>query len=1053
MPTRTGGIGIDWDGNETVSKQHELVNSKNLCKTNSTITTGRSSSASFSSTSLASIALNNKGIHKMIPPWLEGSDVIVRTKEQCNINEACSDTDEDDDDYDEPMRIVSTNYSRGFRNVAESTGKFTHYNTVVHPMIIDEHSSLKKQSKKTLRSMLCGKQKKKQNFSSDELRWQQQQQQQHHQGQQHQQTQLQATAFLRRNPTGNMDNIALTTKAAWNHVSRIIPTNSTDSSCSSCSSSVQSDFHQQERIEFEDRDDVNSNSMKRVTIETVRESNEYLLSESRLKHHFNDNSNHTKKDANENKYITINDENKNPGMENGSMASNKDNDKDSLEWNFIGDTQLNCFRDDHNPQTSVTSEYSSLCTSLYGTTTTPSDTPSLLCSTNVITRIEQPKYQSHNKIKSKTTEKESNPSTTKDEHSRDSNTIQKQEGSYMYSRINCYDKSPNGSPNKMQSDSWRNNCEINERQTNVIQKASGNNNNSPLRDDNENNMYDGKQQQLQLEQERYVNNSEEKSMPRTVVTPFQKHSLFKAIRRWNNRSPSPSRSRQKSECNDADSELVMGVEMHRQFRVIKDFVERDTSFNCGRPTNRTVSRNTTSSSPIVSKSNSSETKFDVSSPIRRKGSSFLPSAMSSCLFPSISINTSEANSMDYERKFGNPEKVTIKRKEQDGQFNHGICSNIASTLLLNVKDDDPLWMRLDNDDEIHSTACCKSIASTLLLDVKDDDPLWTYVVDNDREFPTKTKQTLSIEEVEVVNKEPVHLNNDREQQRASMKIDKTKSSIQGLLVYDNERTRNDSGRYSNAKAPMFTESQLKVHRNLHSPSQDFAAAMNDTDYRYEQFNNTPSLKASRFVVNKDLNPSGLEQSFNQAVNNENKGLKFCRGDRYSKIKSSSDIDKVMRSRIQYLAAKDERDQVESCPPKSRFLINERGNQFNRTIGCLGDEESITSGEFSRNGTNNYEPPFGYTKYEIEDSIEKEQIRKEETRRMRYERKYDDDEALSNNTLSLIKSTTDIIPHPDERYLMILETQSGNTNNESSCSNRSKNNEQRRKADKYSLHIS
>ena len=170
MPTRTGGIGIDWDGNETVSKQHELVNSKNLCKTNSTITTGRSSSASFSSTSLASIALNNKGIHKMIPPWLEGSDVIVRTKEQCNINEACSDTDEDDDDYDEPMRIVSTNYSRGFRNVAESTGKFTHYNTVVHPMIIDEHSSLKKQSKKTLRSMLCGKQKKKQNFSSDELR-------------------------------------------------------------------------------------------------------------------------------------------------------------------------------------------------------------------------------------------------------------------------------------------------------------------------------------------------------------------------------------------------------------------------------------------------------------------------------------------------------------------------------------------------------------------------------------------------------------------------------------------------------------------------------------------------------------------------------------------------------------------------------------------------------------------------------------------------------------------------------------------------------------------
>jgi len=917
------------------------------------------------------------------------------------------DDDDDDDDDDRPLPINSTNYRRVTNNTTTTTtynndtNNSMHYDAKMYPMMI-EKTMMEKQKKNYFRSRLFGRRKRKQ-----------------------QQPPQQTTgSILCPSTANNNDDAALMRKSDWHRLSRIVPTDSTDSSNSVLEKQQQQ--QQQQRVTYDDRNDVDTK--EKIIVETVAESNEtstcYPSQSSSHQHEY--------KFDNDNKC----DNNK---VREGSIVSYKSVNDDS-----IVDTQLKYHQYDHNPHISnlsllTSTEYSS-----------SDDT------TTVTEHIRDQSENKYDKIKTITTEKES-PTILR---------IHKHEESHNHGHDNCHNNRTSVSVSKdndKTKDVWEKISELNERQKCFVQRTSaidilpknhyasaGNlngskgkrnkrgstliinkfneqknlpqpnynqylsdiindakqdndhlNHHNPMvnrnttksrvytnADNNESDFHKNDiknspdivahtkrmiakidfEQNRRLQQERRDNTgmdeataarfSTKELMPPAAIVTSPSGSA--STRRQNNRSYSSSTLRGKpkydnndkgaskvtscqhmtSSCSVAtddsltDREALMGLEIHKHLNLVKDFVKLDgsnfPSFECG-STNRsgTTGRNIPPSSVVSESTPSGSRPSDSSTRLVR--SSFLPSAMS-CFFPRNS--TDDLGTID--KKFADNNQIVIDSSIEETRSsnqikNHGleennpitadsfwkvpgICDSIVSSLLINVTDDDPLWMHIDdNDKSIEdtiscSTGICDNIVSSLLINVADDDPLWMHFDDNHaltrrrnqittgNKIPPKENQsTLPKSNIQKSSIREAANNNTMyeaerifdavsryNKPRTSMlaetpkKINKIKSSIEGKTRYDvDNHTRTPE---------LGTESQLQIHNNLKSSIQETATI--NTIYRHGQ-HRTPSFTASQFEKNKvQRPPPSRESATNHRIYERERAPPDI--DRYDNFKKNTD---------------------------------------------------------------------------------------------------------------------------------------------------------------------
>mmetsp|Transcript_11677 Transcript_11677/g.33595 ORF Transcript_11677/g.33595 Transcript_11677/m.33595 type:complete len:734 (-) Transcript_11677:459-2660(-) len=170
-------------------------------------------------------------------------------------------------------------------------------------------------------------------------------------------------------------------------------------------------------------------------------------------------------------------------------------------------------------------------------------------------------------------------------------------------------------------------------------------------------------------------------------------------RRRNNRSPSPSRLQRLSDLSNPselsqnrkaehpqkigfDREMLMGLEMHRQLDQIS------SSFDCG-----TI--NSRNRVPSISRSQR-ESPEEKNSRL----SVFSASTMS-CLNPSSQLNSYGITRDSPYKNIGDENnRNLLNRGVMNFVVSKPVTCNAASALLLDVKDDDPLWQYYENNENL-----------------------------------------------------------------------------------------------------------------------------------------------------------------------------------------------------------------------------------------------------------------------------------------------------------------------------------------------------------------
>uniref|UniRef100_A0A7S4EEC0 Uncharacterized protein n=1 Tax=Pseudo-nitzschia australis TaxID=44445 RepID=A0A7S4EEC0_9STRA len=219
-----------------------------------------------------------------------------------------------------------------------------------------------------------------------------------------------------------------------------------------------------------------------------------------------------------------------------------------------------------------------------------------------------------------------------------------------------------------------------------------------------------------------------------------------------NRSPSPSRLRRPPNLNDIsemqrngkthiqrqlasslDHELLMGLEMHRQLDQIS------SSLECG------TMRDKSQESSLLGSRGELPRKDTT-------GFSIFSSSTMSCLNPASQVDCFGINESTVQNTIvGNENNQNLLNSNTthtmvSKPITNKFCSAASSALLLDVRDDDPHWQFLDKNKTPQQSSSldqtstgnrhiaknptngfCSATSSALLLDVRDDDPLWQFL--------------------------------------------------------------------------------------------------------------------------------------------------------------------------------------------------------------------------------------------------------------------------------------------------------------------------------------
>eukprot|EP00536_Pseudo-nitzschia_multiseries_P002961 jgi/Psemu1/284090/fgenesh1_pg.42_\ len=332
-------------------------------------------------------------------------------------------------------------------------------------------------------------------------------------------------------------------------------------------------------------------------------------------------------------------------------------------------------------------------------------------------------------------------------------------------------------------------------------------------------------------------------------------------RRRNSRSPSPLKLRRQSDLsnpsdfsqngkverqqrNDANREMLMGLEMHRQLDQIS------SSFECG--TVQSKSRE-----PSLS-----ESQMEAPPEQNSRLSIFSASTMS-CLNP-----TSQLTSYD---------------KARSAPYNENVCEennqNILNSDAMNPSGSKPTT----ND-------FWSSASSALLLDVRDDDPLWKYYEKKERANLPLQDQT-SIEYERLAREDSPHMlppsNTDvngsiyspEERRTCARTFDdssRVSSSVASRFneVITSESTMRRSAQAISVEMP-FSETEMYVHPNRNQPNIQ----------RYRQESVQPSKKELLDQMRDAVKMASAELDSRQRL----QVLKPNFGDRYDTIKHDTSV--------------------------------------------------------------------------------------------------------------------------------------------------------------------
>ena len=909
--------GVDENCTETVAQQLESFgrpknntigfcsnndnDGKNYLRNPENIINKSLSLDSSSSSSLSSLGFRSQGIHTLVTPWLGGEKEIneeaanevqgflydlcdsssyhIGNKRYSNHLKSIAKADNGDDD--EPMQVTSIKkFPKEIGKNAKETlypivdEQSEHYGTVIDPIILKEKTADMKTDKRQktnilFRSKLFGKTKRNKNQSAKITM---EQDHRYQELEQEKQKQL-ITPSLFHVPTNNGNHAALTSKAAWNKLSRMIATDRTNSFSSASSRNEKNldtlhlqdpdekhrlellqqqqqqqqqqnqrdsfenyskkkldreDYLQSRCFEYDDRNDSTSSTFERIIMETYHR---------RLKNdvgYANDTNQMEGKDAVRERKVEMQSAGERCDNRPIIKANYNKAVRDGNEDFVVVNSQNNAVSSDFS---SLHGGAASACVSSLPFDTMPEQSLSI---TSVADRLvdieeEQPLIKLPKNIE------EPNPIAGSYKkfifHNNTvacSNIDRKKQPRFESDRPDIL-----MSTDKVRSDVWEKNCELDDGQNKTLNQnvSSSDTDNSNLKmreqhrysDDDPSALQDRPkmssktivtQQLSNLKDETFLrddirisdngdiyndenNNAanlvaeelgednrtnhispckkkrhggtrlkKKPAMPRTVVIRSPQDHFRESKEYGRDRSSSPSRLPRtqlldKQNGNEIfDHEILMGLEMHRQIRVVRESVA------CGNADNAKTKKydSMPSSNVILGLTNTDPQTVQYFSFGHRE--SILHSAMSSCIFPKKMAFTSDSANKDaktFELVQNSSDCGSLPswgRTLQNDWYSCTSlsCGGIASILFLDVKDDDPLWVYTHEFDpnnnsivnESPSSSCpdhhvnqrqypcssgsCNNIASSLFLDVKDDDPLWLYAGDGNR-HTTRHKNT------------------------------------------------------------------------------------------------------------------------------------------------------------------------------------------------------------------------------------------------------------------------------------------------------------------------